>query len=184
MPKPPSSAAPSMKGGPKQYPANPPLWRRQPAEFISDAFPRAQAAVSSMSGRVGQFLQNRLGSVGTNWSGYGLIPDTIKLMPPESIAGTQAANPIEMNKTAAHEAAHSIWADLPQESRDKWLAIHKKDPHVAGFGYMNDPTHAFAEAYGSYAAEPVRFQRESPEAYKFLRDISGFEYARPKPSAR
>jgi hypothetical protein len=161
----------------------PPIWQLQPSEFISDAFPRAQQATATVSEPT--LEQRLLRSLGTNTRGwFGLTPDKINLVSPEAIKRLYpdkiaGANPMEMNKTAGHEAAHSIWTGLPAEHQSAWFAIHKRDPLVAGVGYVNNPTHAFSEAYGAYVAEPMRLQRESPEAYDFFKKISGFEYARP-----
>ncbi len=47
--------------------------------------------------------------------------------------------------------------------------------------YMDDPGHSFAEAFGQYATQPEQLKKESPAAYGFVRDLTGFEYARPGP---
>src|ERR1043165_3269886 len=162
-----------------------PIWQHQPADFMPDTFPRAQSALATMSGplmRVKQALGN---SVGTNTAHPLLhrlgMSDIIALLPPDAVAGetNHGNDDTQMNTTAAHEAAHSAWNGMDEQTQNQWRQIHKANPFVGGPMYTNDPVESFAESYGRYAATPTQFQRENPGAYNFLRDVSGIEYARP-----
>jgi len=131
---------------------------------MPDAFPSAQALDQHIAGPVLSAMMKLIGMRGVNEAGSSVL------------AGGNTTDP---NLTAAHEAAHSVWDAMPEDQRNQWRAVHKADPLLAGSGYANNPDHAFAEAYGLYAGTGKTFQQQSPAAYDFIRNLSGFEYSRP-----
>jgi len=110
--------------------------------------------------------------------------------------------------TAAHEAGHAIWfsEDMAKPLQDAWESIH--DRHIVDAAlkskksdgsldkillrntvpkfvgrYIDDPSHSFAEAFSQYVTNPEMLQTQSPQAYQFLKNLTGFEYARRSQSS-
>jgi hypothetical protein len=165
-------------------------------DLVPDAFPEAQ--------RTDKMIVDRLPTL-AEWAGLvqGLVstgvtppkwlPEMLgggstKILSPE---GRKAVLPVkfgtltpdeqtkDVNLTTMHEAAHTIWDELTDEEREKWRAIHKRNPDAFGEYYRNRPDHAFAEGYGMYATDRKGLQKSNPEAYRFLKNKTQFEYAQP-----
>lgn len=155
-----------------QKPQPSPFWPT--SERIPDIFPNAQQTptVLNLPAKVTQ--QSAPGVLGF----YRPKDDIIMLRPDAPPTGI----------ASMHETGHAIWyRDLTPEQQQSWSKLHwaeMKRPNVplsAVSTYPSDPSHSFAHAYGLYASDPLRLQKESPEAYNLIRSLSQFEYRRPGP---
>ena len=143
------------------------LRNMSPQDYISDAFPTAQQAtqVQALRGAKGGLPTSSLGTV---MGAYD--PDTnVIQVDPKANAGV-----------TVHEAGHAIWDnDITPEQQQQWKQLHMQNRQLSSVAkYPLDPGHSFAESYGMFAQQPEQLKKNAPDVYKFLTNLSGFEYAR------
>jgi hypothetical protein len=199
---------PKAKKTPKEPRQQPELSSMPLGDWIPDVFSNTQQVPVVQTKSLSEYRTRTVNNplLMGNYARLGYDPDApyIQVRPP-NVPGQYPSDYNNPSHTAAHEAGHAIWyQDLTPQNKEDWTVIHSQyiqdwknavarwkrtnDPKDLGIArpsfmtrYMNDPAHSFADAYGMYVAQPQQLQKESPQAYNFFRNLTGFEYRRPGP---
>src|ERR1051325_2208381 len=183
-------------------PPGAPLWQQPPSQFVPDAFPQSQQVKRYDTQGFGNAMVGKgFGGMALNnaaWpepinsiAGATGLNNIYTRTPEQRAAAGLTAEPSDMWQTTAHEAGHSIWNEFTPEQQAAWNKLHAANPHMLDSFYQGvpnmqafyaeRPAHAFADAYGQYAAKGSALRSAAPEVYNFIKDASGIEYRSGEP---
>jgi hypothetical protein len=177
MPRKSNAAAPSPYPQPNILSMNT-LPQHQPREWIPDMFSRAQQVRSSITpgfqGPAGGDIQGIYDPPTSS-----ILLKAQPLLPPAEVAGHEAGHAIYLRDLTPQQQAQ--WAQLHRGALDLYHRTANLRNIVRSVArYPSDPPHSFAETYGMYVNSPQELQKQSPDIYNFIRNLSGFEYSRRK----